>query len=279
MQFGSIHRSARVVITIVAALVAMPACMGQKSYDASLDKDIVAAVSTKNVEKIRSLLAKHANPNTLAEGEAPLLTTVIRTMVLDIAEMNSGHSNNDKQQAETVAIVNLLLAAGANPSAKDKDGAPVLKAAIIRQDPAIVASLIRAGASVKAGESSGSPLIVDAAFSGDPKIGKLLLDAGAGVNKARKDGTTALLAATFKERWELSRLLIARGADVNAHVEVGTPLLFAAAGGDLATVKLLVGKGADVNAKDNQNISPLSIAEKRKHQEVAEFLKGAGAKL
>jgi ankyrin repeat protein len=62
-------------------------------------------------------------------------------------------------------------------------------------------------------------------------------------------------------------------------VKAGAPLHFAAADGDLETVKLLVGKGADVNARDDRNDSPLSLAQKGKHQQVVDFLRASGAKL
>ena len=278
MQRCSTDKLVGVLLSVLLILATLPACKSQKHYDDSLGKDLLAAVSAKDVERTRSLLDRHANPNTLTEGGEPILFAVLLSMAFDVGEVVSGQISGDRQQAETSQIVRLLLDAGANPDAKDKRGHPVLMAAFVRGGPDIVSHLIRAGASVKGAASSDSALIVEAAYSGNLKIVQLMLDAGAGVNQSRKDGTTALLVATHKQKWDLTRYLIEKGADVNAHVSAGTALLFAAAAGNLEAVKLLVANGADVNAKDNQNISPLSIAQKRNFQQVVDFLKSAGAK-
>jgi ankyrin repeat protein len=250
----------------------------QPRYDVSLGKELAAAVSGKDVDKTKSLLARHANPNTVDAQGTPLLIGVLISMEFSLNEAVSGQVSGDRHQAETAGIVKLLLEAGANPNAKDKQGNPVLMAAFVRSDPEIVANLIHAGASAKATDASGSPMIVEAAYTGNLKIVKLLVDAGAGVNQSRKDGTSALLVAANKQKWELCRYLVEKGADVNARLSVGSSLLFAAAGGDLDTVKLLVQKGADVNAKDDNNISPLMIAQKRNHKPIADFLVSAGAR-
>jgi ankyrin repeat protein len=265
-------KSAGATVALLCALAALPAC---KRYDNSLGKELVASVTSKDVEKFRGLLARRADPNTLDESGAPVLMSVLLNMQISFSP--SGQMSGDRQGAATAQIVKLLLDAGADPNAKDKRGNPVLMAAFMRNDPAIVADLIRAGASVKGAESSGSPMIVEAAYSGNLEIVKLMVEAGADVNKSRKDGTTALLVAASKQKWNLSQYLIEKGADVNAHVKAGTALLFAAGFGNLETAKLLVQRGADVNARDDQNRSPLSLSQELKHEQVADFLRSSGA--
>lgn len=250
----------------------------QRQYNENLTKDLVNAVLNKNVENAKSLLGRNANPNATDSEGTPLLMAVLLRMEVSANEAVAGKMSGDKRQSETAQIVKLLLDAGANPNAINKEGNPVLLAAFMRQDPNVVADLIRAGASVKGTDASGSPLIVSAAFSGNQKIIELMVNAGANVNEQDKKGTTPLLVATYKQNWELSKFLIQKGANVNAHVDVGTPLLFAAAAGHFETVKLLVEKGADINSKDNKNNSPLSIAIARQHQKIIDFLKTAGAK-
>jgi ankyrin repeat protein len=261
----------RYLLPMAAFVVLAVTLNGQKHYDETLTKDLVEAVRNKNVDSTKSLLARNADPNAVDEKKTPLLMAMLLRMEFSLNEATSGTIRGDKAASETGQIVKLLLAAGADPNARNAEGSPVLMAAIMRQDPGIMADLIRAGASAKAADSTG-PLFVAAAFSGNQKIVELMLDAGADVNAKTKDGTTALLAATYKQKWDLSKYLIQKGADVNARLDVGSPLLFAAAAGDLGTVKLLVEKGAEINAKDSEGISPLSAAQKRNHQEVVDFL-------
>jgi ankyrin repeat protein len=263
---------------VFICLIFMGACKHEKRYNETLTKDLVAAATNWNVDSTRSLLARNANPNALDNDSTPLLMSVLMNMQISFEEASSGTITGDQRSSETTEIVKLLLEAGANPNAMDKDGKLVLRAAFTRGDENIVSELIRAGASVNRTDSSVNSLIVNAAFCGNPKIIQLMLDAGADVNGPGKDGTTALLVSTYKNYPEISSLLIQKGANVNARLDVGTPLLFAAAEGDIEIVKLLVEKGADVNAKDDKNNSPLSIAEERKYQQVVDFLKASGAK-
>ena len=57
-----------------------------------------------------------------------------------------------------------------------------------------------------------------------------------------------------------------------------TPLWVAASDGQAKVVRVLIDAGADVNATDERNRGPLDVAMERKHMELAEMLKKAGAK-
>ncbi|MGA3028334.1 MAG: ankyrin repeat domain-containing protein [Bryobacteraceae bacterium] len=193
-------QNTRNAAVLAGLLLAMTAC---KHYDETLSNDLVAAAADKDVEKTRGLLARNANPNAVDAEGAPLLMTVLQRMKISFQELSSGVIGDGAQTSETEQIVKLLLDAGANPNGRNKEGNPVLLAALARQDPAIVEDLIRAGASVRETSSSGWPMIVHAAYAGNQKIVQLLLDSGANVNETGKDGATALLAATNKHHAEL----------------------------------------------------------------------------
>ena len=79
-------------------------------------------------------------------------------------------------------------------------------------------------------------------------------------------------------REEIAIWLLENGADANYRYGPGyTPLLTAAANGHLNIVKDLLVHGADIHAKANDGKTAVSIAEERKHPEVAEFLRSKGA--
>ena len=72
--------------------------------------------------------------------------------------------------------------------------------------------------------------------------------------------------------------LINRKANVEIRDERGfTPLHLAVTAGRIAIVRLLVNAGADVNAISSSGATPLALALKNRHREIAAFLSGARA--
>ena len=77
---------------------------------------------------------------------------------------------------------------------------------------------------------------------------------------------------------EIVKLFVAKGADVNAKTKSGgTPLLNAAYKGHKEIVELLIAEGADVNVRVD-GLTPLDLATKDNHTEVADLLGKHGAK-
>ena len=114
---------------------------------------------------------------------------------------------------------------------------------------------------------------------------KELISAGADVN-VRSDGWfTPLMTAITKGHTEIANFLIENGADVNAlfadartpFPESRTPLMFAAQKGDKEVARLLILKGANINAMPYQGATALSLAEAAGENDMAAFLKQAGA--
>ena len=90
MQRCSTSRLVSALLPVLLILATLPACKSQKHYDDSLGEDLLTAVSARAVEKTRSLLDRHANPNTLAKGGDPILFAVLLSMTFDMGEVVSG---------------------------------------------------------------------------------------------------------------------------------------------------------------------------------------------
>jgi len=130
------------------------------------------------------------------------------------------HAVSDHQGQQPVPvergarITKALLAAGANPRARNKWGAAPLQYAALRR-PELVTLLLEAGADVKAADVNGTTALHSAAHSGQRAIAQMLLDRGANVNAEEKGGVTPLLIARDNKNKELEQLFAARGGRIN----------------------------------------------------------------
>ncbi len=151
-----------------------------------------------------------------------------------------------------------------------------------------VRDLLDAGADVNAAvDGDGSPLIA-AARGGHMEIVRLLLARGADVNLAVDGDGAPLVMAAREGHLAIVQLLLDRGADIDRMTASDENALIQASGsGQLETVKLLVSRGASVNARIwvervfNQSRgewrTPLTMALRGGHREVADFLRANGA--
>lgn len=95
------------------------------------------------------------------------------------------------------------------------------------------------------------------------EIGELLMDHKADVHAKDEDGYTPLHRAVLNNSPELCTLFIARGADVNA--------------GDFKYISPVYLDANNLNAGALVYITPLDLARRKGHKEVAELLKKHGA--
>ena len=88
--------------------------------------------------------------------------------------------------------------------------------------------------------------------------------------------------AAFRGNSEAVKRHLVAGADLNAKNEWGdgesTPLHYAAFNGRKEIAELLIAKGADVNANSDNGETPLGLAIRGKHTEVADLLSKHGRK-
>ncbi|XP_026331683.1 ankyrin repeat domain-containing protein 50-like, partial [Hyposmocoma kahamanoa] len=178
-------------------------------------------------------------------------------------------------------IVRALLDAGANIDHADEDGRTALSvASLCASGGACAALLLERGADVmKADRDRATPLLV-AAFEGHTEICELLLEAEADIESADVGGRTALWAAASAGHARTVRLLLFWGACVdNMDGEGRTVLSTAAAQGNVEVVRQLLDRGLDEHHRDNSGWTPLHYAAFEGHVEVCEALLEAGAKV
>jgi len=140
-------------------------------------------------------------------------------------------------------------------------------------------SLIDQGADVNAVDAVGNPALLTATRPYNTEMVQLLVDSGAEANTAGALGDTPLLVAARTGLTDIVRILLEADADPNytRSSDGGTALMEACIFGRNDIVTLLVEAGADVNAEDRFGFTPLAVAQKNEHANIADYLIQHGA--
>jgi ankyrin repeat protein len=150
-------------------------------------------------------------------------------------------------------------------------------AAASNGDVAVVQALLAGGADVAAADAAGGTAATYAAASGQASALEALKTRGA------KVGNRELMLAASECHTDVVRTLLASGlsprgnAAINIDGDGDAPILVAAGRNCVETVALLLDKGADVNAKDNDGWTPLIKAAASGRTELARLLLERGA--
>ncbi len=177
-----------------------------------------------------------------------------------------------------IDIVKLLLARGADVSARDRQGAtPLHHAADNRGAHAIIEALVSAGAEVNATNRYGFTPLFGAAQAGQLTNVQALLAAKADPRMASPGNITALHAACRKDATEVAVALLKAGANPNAREALSqtTALQLAVVSNNETLVRTLIAHGADVNL-ESRGTTPLAIATRRGFTNVMALLKQHG---
>ena len=234
------------------------------------DRQLIEAAKQGDVAKVLSLLKKGANANVRETngqltrmGYSPLMWAA-----------SKGHK----------AVVEALLAGGADVHAGDSENRTALMMAAANGHPDIAALLIAGGADIHAKSLRNDTALMAAAAGGRPEIVQRLLDMGAAADWANDIGETALMAAALRGHAGTVEVLLTGGARVDAIDEMGNTALILAStgvlyegGGSAETVKLLLADGAEVNGANDSGITALMGAATRGNSEVVRVLLAAGA--
>ena len=184
-------------------------------------------------------------------------------------------------RSASVEDVTVCLAAGADVHARDEsDFTPLHWAAYANQDLAVVEALLAAGAEVSAGVLGITPLHMAAEGSENPAVLRALLAAGADLTARTTRGGFPVLhwAARNNENPAVTRALMAAGADPSVPSDNGQTVLHAAAENpNPAVAELLLASGANVMARDDGGNTPLHLAGMNENPALVETLLAAGA--
>ncbi|BCM92206.1 hypothetical protein IAD21_04085 [Abditibacteriota bacterium] len=266
---------------------------------ASLDVQLLRAVSTGNMKTVQSLIKKGAKVNARnTDGTTPLILA---------ARQNS------------LPLVDFLLKHGADARARDKAGVSCLgyqpalaeslwkrgaratpsDAAILsdyleelidsdRKDKDVEAKarmLVRVGMNLNTigpGDTGVTPLI--SAIDSRPSLVPLLLSLGADPNLIDFHGRTPLIAtiepttASDEDEEPASLTLLKHGAKLDAGDSFDTTaLMMALLGGRFTLARELISRGAKVNSKDKWGQTALMCAAARGSGEMVRLLLDSGA--
>jgi ankyrin repeat protein len=248
---------------------------------------LIEAVKQHDAAAVRELLLKRTDVNRPAGDGATALHWAV--------------------YADDLALVDLLIAAGANVDVANDLAITPLHLASAAGNAAIVTRLLDKGADPNAASETGVTPLMEAARSGSVHAVRALIARGAQVNARERDrDQTALMWAVARKHPAVVQVLLQHGADVHARTRVrpltvmldqgprrtvktsmqdarpieaggSTALVFAAEVGDAGSAQHLLAAGADVNDAAADGGSALVRAAFAGHPAVARVLIDAGA--
>src|SRR5712671_1264577 len=244
---------------VITLIVATGLWLTASTSLAAPDLRLIDAVKNADVKAVRTLIAAHIDINTP-----------------DVDGSSALHWAAQRDNAE---IVDLLLAAGANPKAATRYNVTPLSLACTNGNNVVIEHLLKAGVDPNSTAEEGETALMTASLTGKVDAVKVLLDHGADVQaKDPIKGQTALMWAASEGNAGTVTLLVNAGSDVKAKSKAGfTPLLFGVRNGHIDVVKVLLEHGANVNDVATDGTSALNMAVVNAYFELAAVLVDRGA--
>jgi ankyrin repeat protein len=197
--FGCISRSAEASCLDAPVVLQDVKWEGSALHKAVLDMDVAKARKLLAADK--SLLGAKDNI-----GQTALFYAVVMSAPPPPLRMNGSMTERDKKSqraarqtevARKTILIDILLGAGADATARDASGLTPLISAALRplpyagQNSPVIARLIKAGADVNAQDADGTTALMIAVIRSDARLKAQLLKAGANPDLKRCDGKSA----------------------------------------------------------------------------------------
>jgi ankyrin repeat protein len=171
-------------------------------------------------------------------------------------------------------VASLLIAKGADVNATDERDYTPLNIAALNGRKEVAELLIANRALLNPVDVKGLSPLHYAASAGNLEIAKMLIDKGAQVNAQSRDYTQEAGWVTVS-----GTTVSARNVSSRRIIEGRTPLHLAARNGHKEIAELLIAKGANVNMRDNYGSTALHWAAANNNKPVAEALLSKGAEI
>ncbi|MCX5922854.1 MAG: ankyrin repeat domain-containing protein [Candidatus Dependentiae bacterium] len=204
------------------------------------------------------------NPTTLTQAVRINDIESLKQLIANKADLEA--KNKDGQTAVAIAAMmgrdgalHILLAAGANPNARDND-----------QFTPLMETACRGCSKCTSypDKKNPLPLTCQSCFNN----AQCLISAGADLNGKDHNGYTAVLYATGHQKWPIADLLLYHKARHDARECTGiTSLHNATQYGSINTVQLLLANGASAEAPDNGDRTPYDLALKTRNHNLIDI--------
>lgn len=211
-------------------------------------KEVIEAVQSGNVERLRSLLDE--SPKMAASRDAAGVSALM-------------HAVYRRQNA----AIELLRRAALNLD--------IFEATALGDVPSLAALVTREPSLVNTYSADGFTALHFAGFFSQPSAARLLLERGADHTAVARNPTQVmpLHSAAAGGNLQTAGDLLAQGAPVNARQQHGwTALHSAAQSGNLEMVNLLLQHGADPGIQNDEGVTALDLAQKQKRTDVTNRL-------
>lgn len=172
-------------------------------------------------------------------------------------------------QKGSVEICHVLLQAGANINAVDKQQRTPLMEAVVNNHLEVARYMVQRGGCVYNKEEDGSTCLHHAAKIGNLEMVGLLLSTGqVDVNAQDSGGWTPIIWAAEHKHIEVIRMLLTRGADVTlTDNEENICLHWASFTGSAAIAEVLLNARCDLHAVNYHGDTPLHIAARESYHD------------
>ena len=295
---------ARIARANALAVLLLWVAIGQVTVlSGAADLRLLEAVQQQDREAIQTLLKQHVDVNAARGDGATALAWAVHLDNLEIVDLLI-RAGADVNAANDLAVTPLMLAATngsaavverlldamADPSVARPTGETALVIAARTGEPKVVMLLLGAGANadLKMGDRAQTPLMW-AAAEGHVEVVGILLSVG-----ADRDARTTFrevnapyahyvpdrkpMGRVEKDRSVISILWPKDGdGDMRRYRGGMTPLLFAVETGHQDVVGILLDAGASVDDPTPDGLTPLQLAQIRRHEALALFLLEQGA--